>query len=117
MTIRLSLAAVSVGLLFGLLGASAKVSNNVFARGLGGFYTSVVRGIPETVWVLMIYFGTVSAFNALGAYFGYPRFSLSPCVSVLMPLRFFGVRCSPFRLAKKRQAWRWVCPIGVFSIV
>ncbi|KKO08020.1 hypothetical protein LCGC14_0047130 [marine sediment metagenome] len=86
MTIRLSLAAVSVGLVFGLLGASAKVSNNVFARGLGGFYTSVVRGIPETVWVLMIYFGTVSAFNALGAYFGYPRFSLTPFVAGTLAL-------------------------------
>ncbi|SDS47990.1 polar amino acid transport system permease protein [Halopseudomonas sabulinigri] len=86
MTIRLSLAAVAVGLVFGLLGATAKVSNNTVARALGGFYTGVVRGIPETVWVLMMYFGTVSAFNALGAYFGNPRLSLSPFVAGTLAL-------------------------------
>ena len=49
MTIRLSLAALALGLLFGLLGASAKVSDKRVPRLLGGFYTSVVRGVPETV--------------------------------------------------------------------
>ena len=81
MTIRLSLAALALGLLFGLLGASAKVSDKRVPRLLGGFYTSVVRGVPETVWGLMMYFGTVSAMNAIGAWFGNPKLSLSPFVA------------------------------------
>ncbi|WP_341707744.1 ABC transporter permease [Halopseudomonas sp.] len=86
MTIRLSLAALVFGLLFGLLGASAKVSGNRAARLCGGFYTSVVRGVPETVWVLMMYFGTVSAMNAIGAWFGNPTLSLSPFVAGTLAL-------------------------------
>ncbi len=78
MTIRLSLASVALGLVLGLLGASAKVSHNVLLRGIGGFYTSVVRGIPETLWVLMAYFGTVSTLNWLGSHFGNPYLTLSP---------------------------------------
>ncbi|QJD59509.1 ABC transporter permease subunit [Pseudomonas sp. gcc21] len=86
MTIRLSLAAVALGLLLGLLGASAKVSGNVLLRGVGGLYTSVVRGIPETLWVLMAYFGTVSLMNALGSYFGNPYLTLSPFLAGTLAL-------------------------------
>lgn len=86
MTIRLSLASVALGLLFGLLGASAKISDSLLLRSLGGFYTSVVRGIPETLWVLMAYFGTVSLMNWLGSYFGNPYLTLSPFVAGTLAL-------------------------------
>ena len=78
MTIKLSVAAVSVGLLLGLLGALAKTSTNLPLRLLGGGYTTLVRGVPETLWVLMIYYGTVSGLNAVGAPFGYPELALDP---------------------------------------
>ena len=78
MTIRLSLASVALGLLLGLLGASAKVSGNLALRGVGGFYTSVVRGVPETLWVLMAFYGTPSMMNWLGSHFGNPYLTLSP---------------------------------------
>ncbi|PAU88139.1 ABC transporter permease [Pseudomonas sp. WN033] len=86
MTIRLSLAAVALGLVLGLLGASAKISDKMLLRGLGGFYTSVVRGVPETLWVLMAYFGTVSSLNWLGSHFGNPEFSFSPFVAGTLAL-------------------------------
>src|SRR5690606_41749897 len=66
-SIRLSLASVALGLLLGLLGASAKVSGNRALRGVGGFYTSVVRGVPETLWVLMAYYGTTSYHRGIEA--------------------------------------------------
>lgn len=86
MTIRLSLASVALGLVFGLLGASAKISDNRLLRGCGGFYTSVVRGVPETLWVLMAYFGTVSLMNWIGSYFGNPHLTLSPFVAGTLAL-------------------------------
>src|SRR5690606_30026792 len=78
MTIRLSLASVALGLLLGLLGASAKISGSTGLRGVGNFYTSVVRGVPETLWVLMAYYGTTSIMNWLGSHFGNPYLTLSP---------------------------------------
>ncbi|SDT97527.1 ABC transporter permease [Geopseudomonas guangdongensis] len=78
MTLKLSLAAVGVGLLLGLLGAVAKTSTRPLPRLLGGAYTTLVRGVPETLWVLMIYYGTVSGLNALGAQFGQPELALDP---------------------------------------
>ena len=76
MTLKLSLAAVCVGLLLGLLGAIAKTSKYAALRFLGT-YTTIVRGVPETLWVLMIYFGTVSGLNALGDLFGKPDLALA----------------------------------------
>ncbi|MBO3278235.1 ABC transporter permease [Pseudomonas schmalbachii] len=78
MTLKLSLAAVCMGLLLGLLGAVAKTSKSGFLQFLGGAYTTIVRGVPETLWVLMIYFGTVTSLNALGDLFGKPELALSP---------------------------------------
>lgn len=78
MTLKLSLAAVCLGLLLGLLGAIAKTSKNPALRMLGGTYTTIVRGVPETLWVLVIYFGSVAGLNALGALFGNPELALSP---------------------------------------
>lgn len=86
MTIRLSLASVALGLLLGLLGASAKISGNILLRGAGGLYTSVVRGIPETLWVLMAYFGTVSLMNYLGSFFGNPYLTLNPFLAGTLAL-------------------------------
>ena len=86
MTVRLSLASLALGLLLGLLGASAKVSPRWYLRGLGGFYTSVVRGVPETLWVLVAYFGTVSTLNWIGSHFGHPQLSFSPFVAGTLAL-------------------------------
>lgn len=86
MTIRLSLASVALGLLLGLLGASAKISDNPLVRGAGGFYTSIVRGIPETLWVLLTYYGTTSIFNYLGSFFGNPYLTLSPFIAGTLAL-------------------------------
>src|SRR5690606_41263482 len=82
MTIRLSLASVALGLLLGLLGASAKIANNAALRGIGGFYTSVVRGAPETLWVLSAYYATTSLLNSLGNHLANPYLTLSPCLAV-----------------------------------
>ena len=44
---------------------------------LGGFYSTLVRGVPELLWVLLIYFGTVGLMNALGEALNMPGLELS----------------------------------------
>lgn len=50
----------SLGLmvLFGLLGAMAKLSNNRVAHKVAGAYTVVFRGTPEILVILLLYFGS-----------------------------------------------------------
>jgi len=77
MTIQLALSALCLGLILGLLGALAKTSPNRALQWLGGAYSTLVRGIPELLWVLLIYFGTVNGMRAVGQLFGIPNLSLS----------------------------------------
>ncbi len=78
MTIQLALASLALGLVLGLLGALAKTSPYSALRWLGGTYSTIVRGVPELLWVLLIYFGTISLIRGIGELFGIENLALSP---------------------------------------
>lgn len=78
MTIQLALASLALGLVLGLLGALAKTSPYVGMRWLGGTYSTIVRGVPELIWVLLIYFGTINLVRWIGTLFGLENLALSP---------------------------------------
>ena len=86
MTIQLALCALVLGLILGLSGALAKTSGNPVLRAIGGFYSTVVRGVPEMLWVLLMYFGTVNAMRALGELLGNPALELSPFAAGVLAL-------------------------------
>ncbi|MCF5279005.1 ABC transporter permease subunit [Pseudomonas syringae] len=77
MTVQLALSALCLGLVLGLLGALAKTSPYKPLQWLGSTYSTLVRGIPELLWVLLIYFGTVNGMRALGKLFDIPDLALS----------------------------------------
>ncbi|MCL6309932.1 ABC transporter permease [Pseudomonas syringae] len=77
MTVQLALSALCLGLVLGLLGALAKTSPYKPLQWLGSTYSTLVRGIPELLWVLLIYFGTVNGMRALGKLFDVPDLALS----------------------------------------
>ncbi|KAF1027464.1 MAG: Arginine ABC transporter permease protein ArtQ [Pseudomonas sp.] len=77
MTVKLALTALCLGLVLGLAGALAKTSPYKPLQWLGGTYSTLVRGIPELLWVLLIYFGTVNLMRALGEFFGNPDLALN----------------------------------------
>jgi len=76
MTVKLALCALSLGLVLGLLGALAKTSAHKPLQWLGGTFSTLVRGIPELLWVLLIYFGTVNMMRSLGHLLGLPGLEL-----------------------------------------
>lgn len=56
-TVEVSICSFVVSILLGLLGASCKLSKNPVARSLANAYTVVIRGVPELVLLLLIYYG------------------------------------------------------------
>ncbi len=78
MTIQLALASLALGLVLGLLGALAKTSPYVTVRWIGGTYSTIVRGVPELIWVLLIYFGTINLVRWIGTLVGIDDLALSP---------------------------------------
>lgn len=70
-TLKLALTSLFFGLLLGLIGAAAKLSSFRLARLLGTLYTTLIRGIPELLLVLSIYFGGSMLLMWLASFFGY----------------------------------------------
>jgi polar amino acid transport system permease protein len=78
MTVRLALAALLLGLSLGLLGAVAKSSSLKPVRWIGGFYSTVFRGVPELVVVLLLFFGSTRGLTAISEMFGGGYWELDP---------------------------------------
>lgn len=73
-TIQLALASLAIGLIIGLMGASAKLSHNRVLRGIATTYTTVVRGVPELLLVLTLYFGGSQILMWFAGHFGYDEY-------------------------------------------
>ena len=61
----------SLGLmvLFGLIGAGAKLSSSVIAQKIAGAYTVIFRGTPEILVILLLYFGSAIALTSIAQIF------------------------------------------------
>lgn len=55
-TLKVSLSAYFLSVVFGLLAAGAKVSRHWVLRSIAGVYTTVVRALPELLMMLLVYF-------------------------------------------------------------
>jgi His/Glu/Gln/Arg/opine family amino acid ABC transporter permease subunit len=64
-TLMVGLATIPVAVLLGLLGAWGKLSRNGVARGVANAYTTVVRGSPELVLIILTYYGLTIALQDL----------------------------------------------------
>ena len=73
-TVLLAVASLGVGLVLGLLGAGAKLSGIGVLKAIGETYTTVVRGLPELLVVLIIYFGSSGVLTSIAAWFGHDGF-------------------------------------------
>jgi polar amino acid transport system permease protein len=64
-TVKLSIVSLGVGLFLGILGAAAKLTRFYLARLCVDTFTTIVRGLPELVWILFVYFGSSILINSL----------------------------------------------------
>ncbi|MEQ9609742.1 MAG: ABC transporter permease [Kiloniellaceae bacterium] len=70
-TLTVAFVSLAIALALGLLTASMKLSNSRLGRGVAGTYTTVIRGVPDLVLMLLIFFGGQIQVNNIGAYFGW----------------------------------------------
>ncbi len=56
MTVKLSVFSLAVSVLLGLLGATAKLSSLPFLRVPAQIYTTLIRGVPDLVLMLLIFY-------------------------------------------------------------
>ena len=69
-TIQLAIFSLMFSVGFGLLGAWAKLSKNLVAQKTAAGYTTIVRGVPDLVLILLVFFGGQELANSIGAVTG-----------------------------------------------
>jgi len=65
LTVGVSLAALLVSVFLGLAGAGAKLSGRPVLVALATLYTTIIRGIPELVLMLLVFYGGTIGLNHL----------------------------------------------------
>ena len=69
-TVLVGVPSLVVAILLGLLGASAKLSRFRTLRGVAEAYTTIIRGVPELILLILVFFGVTQALQNLLAYLG-----------------------------------------------
>jgi arginine/ornithine transport system permease protein len=89
LTVGVSVAALVVSVVLGLLGAGAKLSGRPVWVGLGTAYTTIIRGIPDLVLMLLIFYGgTIGINNALEWMGSEATVDINPFVAGVLTLGF-----------------------------
>lgn len=88
-TVAVSLLSLVVAITLGLLGASAKLSGRPVLVRLATLYTTLIRGIPELVLMLLVFYGGAIGLNALLEYVGYDQgIDINPFVAGVLTIGF-----------------------------
>ena len=66
LTVQLAIASILLSVAMGLLGAWAKLSKSPVARKTGEAYTTLIRGIPDLVLMLLLFYGGQTVLNQVG---------------------------------------------------
>jgi histidine transport system permease protein len=88
LTVELALASLFLSIVFGLIGALMKTSSNPMARYAASTYSTVVRGIPELVWIVFVYYGLQIIINSLADSLGVLPIELNPFTAGTITLAF-----------------------------
>jgi arginine/ornithine transport system permease protein len=70
-TLGVALGALVVAAVLGLAGAAAKLSPYRWLNWVGDIYSTVIRGVPDLVWLMLLYFGGQIVVNDIAEALGF----------------------------------------------
>jgi len=80
-TLRVALLSLTIALALGLAGAAGKLSRVPPARWLATLYTTVMRGVPDLVMMLLVFYGGQMLVNEIGDRLGWDYIEIDPFVA------------------------------------
>ncbi|MBY5967438.1 ABC transporter permease [Halomonas denitrificans] len=80
-TIELAVLSLILAIVLGLITASAKMSRNWVAHRLGTLYTTIIRGVPDLVLMMLLFFGGQIGINMVTDWL-YERFDIDIFINV-----------------------------------
>lgn len=78
LTVSLAIVSLLLAMIFGFIGAWMKLSRSPVLAAIGSGYTTLIRGIPDLVLMLLIFFGGQQLVNSIGkstGWWGYVEIS------------------------------------------
>ena len=88
LTLAVAFSSLAIALLLGLVGAVAKLSRLRALRWLAQLYTTLIRGVPDLVMMLLIFYGGQVLINQLGDRFGWDYLDIDPFVAGVLTIGF-----------------------------
>ena len=89
LTIEVSLASLAIAMLLGMIGALAKLSVSKPLQITAQTYTTIIRGIPDLVLMLLIFFGGQILINQIAPMVGYEDYiDINPFIAGVMTIGF-----------------------------
>jgi arginine/ornithine transport system permease protein len=89
LTLGVALASLAVACALGLAGAAAKLSRSRVAAGIAQLYTSVIRGVPDLVLMLLVFYGGQLLVNVLAQRLGHDEYiDIDPFVAGVLTIGF-----------------------------
>jgi His/Glu/Gln/Arg/opine family amino acid ABC transporter permease subunit len=88
LTLGVAFMSLGIALALGLAGAVAKLSRSRLARGAAQLYTTVIRGVPDLVLMLLVFYGGQMAVNQLAERLGWGYVDINPLVAGVLTIGF-----------------------------
>ncbi len=88
LTLKVSATSLAIACVFGLVGAAAKLSASRGARWAAEVYTTLIRGLPELVLMLLIFYGGQIAINRLADAQGWGYIDIPPFIAGVLTIGF-----------------------------
>ena len=87
-TLELAIASVVLAVVIGLAGAGAKLSRNRPLAWIFEGYTTLIRGVPDLVLMLLIFYGLQMLLNVITDALGLEQFDIDPMAAGIVTLGF-----------------------------
>lgn len=87
-TLSVAVVSLAVACVFGMAGASAKLSPSPVLRGLAGLYTTVIRALPDLLLMLIVFYGGQILLNRLSAAQGWGYLNVNAFAAGTITLGF-----------------------------
>ncbi len=88
LTVWLALGSLAISVVLGMIGAVAKLSTSLIARTIAGVYTTIIRGVPDLVMMLIVFFGGQLLINDIGDRLGWDYIDINPFTAGVITIGF-----------------------------
>lgn len=88
MTVKLAVSSAFLAMILGLLGASAKLFGSKLSMMLATLYSTIIRGIPDLVLMMLIFFGLQIALNQVTELFDWSQINIDPFIAGILTIGF-----------------------------